>query len=205
MPVTNTKVGFCNEALLLIGSQPIASLTEGTDKATICSLLYERCAGALLTKRVWNFTREKVQLARLVDAPVNKWKYAYQLPSGRILAPWKVYDSLSTGVNPRTEFEIFGDKLYCDYAVVVVDYQVEPAVDKFPLPFTDLLINALAARFAPIISEQARLAEHYHEIAYGLPREDGEGGLYRIAKQADAKTKPPDVLPTSEIVAARMS
>ncbi len=41
MPVTNTKVGLCNEALLMLGSETINSFDDGSDKANVCGNLYD--------------------------------------------------------------------------------------------------------------------------------------------------------------------
>src|SRR5687767_1127497 len=102
MPVTNTKVGLCQEALLLLASDPITSFDEGTDKARTCALLYETTIANLLSMRTWGFTKKKAELSRLVATPANGWKYQYQLPSDSVAAPWAVYSSDAVGAQPTT-------------------------------------------------------------------------------------------------------
>lgn len=205
MPLTNTKVGLCNEALLLLGSKQIVSFDEGTDKATVCSLTYERTALSLMAMRSWRFATGKQQLARLATAPTNGWTYAFQLPTDRIVAPYAVYNSLQAGARVFKEFEIFGDKLYTDETVIVIDYRLDPDVSNYPAAFSQLLVYALAAKFAPAITEQGSLAEFYQELAFGTPAQNGRGGWYQIAAQADAQANRSEALQTDEIVSARFS
>lgn len=205
MPVTNTKVGLCQEALLLLASNPITSFDEGTDKARTCALLYETVIANVLTMRTWNFTKQKAELTRLVTVPTNGWKYQYQLPSDRIAAPWAVYNSAQVGAEPTADFAIYGDKLYSDDEVVVIDYQAEPDVSKFPHGFRTLVVYALAAAFAVPVTEQAELMAKYDALAFGVPSENRQGGQFRVAAQIDGKNKPPDRLQSNEFIAARFS
>lgn len=204
MPVATTKGKLINEALLLLGSGPVASLDDGSDKSTACSELYNGVLLALLTQRTWRFTVEQIALSRLVDTPKG-WKYAYQLPPATISGPWVVYSSDKPGTRPTANFQIYGDKLMADYGQIFIDHQVEPTPDKFPPSFRLLVVNALAAAFAVPITEQPELLKHYDLIAFGQPWENRQGGLFRIAAQADAKGKPADQLPVDELVAARLS
>lgn len=200
----NTDVGFCNEALQLLGSKPINGFDDGTDKSGTCALLYDRTVGLLLSMRTWAFTKKTRQLARLSATPI-KWKYQFQLPSDMIAGPWAVYPSAQQGCDKTMAFDIFEDKLLSNDPIVVIDYQIRPAEAKFPAAFSELVVNTMAWKLAPSIAEDSSLAALYREIAFGMPSELMRGGLYAIAAQVDAKSKPSDTLIVDEVVAARFS
>lgn len=205
MPVTNTKVGLANEALLLLGSGTITDFAETTDKAQICSKLYEGVIANLLSARTWNFTKAKKQLSRLVTAPINGWRYSFQLPSDMVSGPWAVYPSTQVGAQVTRSFEIFEDKLLANDPVIVIDYQLEPNVNKFTAAFHTLVVNALAAVYAVPIADQPELAKYYDQLAFGLPSDNRMGGQFRIAANADNKASPQRPLPADEVIAARLA
>jgi hypothetical protein len=205
MPVTNTDVGICNEALALLGSKTITALSDDSDKARSCSLLYASTLVQLLGQRTWRFTMRKVQLAQVVTDPINEWTYSYQLPTAMMGGPKQVFNSVSAGVKPTMNFQIYEDKLFSDDEVVVIDYQIEPTPSKFPVTFRSLLVTALASALAPSITEQPDLAEFYDVKAFGYPQDQRRGGLFAVAAQADAASKPSENFEDSEIVAARFS
>lgn len=201
----DSKGSLINRALLLLGSEQIASLDDGTDKSATVSGLYDTTILTLLTRRTWRFTMEKKALTRLAQAPINGYKYAYQLPTTQTAGPWVVYNSDRPGARPQKEFEIYGDQLLTDYETVIVDFQVETKPDRWPAYFSNLAVHALAAAFAVPITESEGLFDKYHLITFGPPIDQQQGGLFRVAAQADAKGSPSDQLDTDELVATRMS
>lgn len=206
MPATNSKVGLCSEALLMLGSRSITDLDAADDKSAICKKLYETVVANLLSARTWRFTLRKVQLSRLVATPTNGWTYQFQLPSAMLSGPWAVYNSTQAGARALTAYEIFEDKLYSNELVIVIDYQAEPDVSKFPAAFRTLVVYALAAIFAPTpICEHPELAALYDRMAFGGPADDRQGGQFRIAANADSKASPARTVPTDEVTAARFS
>jgi len=81
MATGDTKLSICSDALIMLGSSPLSSFSEGTDAAQITDRLYDDLRDTIILCYPWSFSLKKQQLARSVDAPPNEWSYAYPLPS----------------------------------------------------------------------------------------------------------------------------
>ena len=138
----------------------------------------------------------KKSLQTVTGAPVNKWTKKYQLPSARMGEIQAVYNTTSTGsgIQPITTFELFGDELFTDEAVIVVDFQSEIGEADFPHYLSELMILALTAEIAVPITDQANLAELYDRKAWGLPSERRQGGYFAVCKSLDSRGSSPDVV-----------
>ena len=201
MALTDTEI--CTRALVRLGSGGIDSLTDGSDKAVACNAIYTSILENELGSFPWRFGMKKQQLNRLVDTPVNEWRYAYQLPTDRIGAPWAVFASNGIGASPIKQFEIFSDKLYTDHQLIYCDYPYKVTENMFPAYFTEFFVLALAAALAIPITDQANLASHYEEKAYGRPHENGLGGQLARARNADQAQQPPQMMESFELIEAR--
>ncbi len=102
----------------------------------------------------FSWTLKKVQLARLVDAPINEWKYNYQFPGDMLGNPRAVFNTNAVGANPVRDFEIYSGGLFTNLEEVYIDYQFRPEPAIFPPYFVRLLKTALAAEFAEPITDQ---------------------------------------------------
>lgn len=205
MPSALTDIELCNTALVRLGAKTFTSFDDGSDMAEICSTQYEITLGRCLSAHPWRFATEKEQLARLATPPVNGWKYAYQLPTSMISGPWAVYDSLDENAPPLREFEIYGDKLYSDSEVVVIDYRKEVPEQKFPAWFQELMVLALCSVFAPSVTEKADLAQQFSVEAWGTPSDDMQGGWFANCKRMNAQQAPARSFDDGGIVATRFS
>lgn len=186
-----SEVGVCNRALLRIGLQTIASLSEGSDRADACQSLYEDTKLGALSMYDWRFTLRKVQLARLTTAPVNGWNYAYQLPTNRISGPRALYNSTAVGAQPiMGGYEVFGSQVFTDETVLVADYQENVAEADWPPYFTPLVVFAMAAALAPTLTDREDLTIEYHARAWGTPQESYRGGWFAVASLRDSFFNP---------------
>lgn len=198
-----TDIEICSRALIRLGAKPIDSFEDGTDKALACDLIYSSVLESELSIYPWRFAMKKVQLARHTDTPTNEWKYAYQLPTDRIGGIFALFDSSQTGAAPKKAFEVFGDKVFCDYETVYVDYPYKPAESEFPAYFTEFLVLAIAANLAVPITDQANLEDQMRTRAYGLPSDNGGGGQLARARNADSRQQPPQTIDDEHLIAAR--
>lgn len=137
---------------------------------------------------------KKALLARLATAPVNEWKYAYQLPSDRIGAPFALFNSSAVGASPVKHYEVFADKVYTNEVTVYVDYPFKPVEPDFPGYFVEFLVLAVAAHLALPITDQMGMAQQFSQLAYGLPSDNMSGGALGRARYADAAQQPPQVI-----------
>ena len=76
-----TAIDICSKALLFIGANAIQSFDDGSRESAVCSSIYETVKDTLLSNRLWCFSIEQLDLARLNKSPLRDWKYVYALPS----------------------------------------------------------------------------------------------------------------------------
>jgi len=180
-----TSIEICSNALNLIGHGSIASFTDGGAGANIAAALYEPTYEDLLSQHRWRFATSKVALSRLVATPINKWKYAFQLPADYIVA---VY------VYPASAYEIYEDKLYSNSETVDLDYIFKPSESKMPAYFQRVLEFSLASVFAVAITDNSSKAEEFRRMFdYNLRR----------ARFTDSQARPAQAIVDSPFIEAR--
>lgn len=180
---------ICCAALNLIGVDPISSLQEESDNAATCSRLYPLTRDSILSKHSWNFGNAERQLDRSADViPLNDWTYAYKLPSNMLAGPTAVFGD--GGDLPNAQYEVRGDYIFTDAQIVIVHYQGPADPVCWPAYFVELVVVALAARLAKPVTDNVTRAGELMEEAFGSPQDKGQGGLFAIAKRANAQSRP---------------
>lgn len=134
-----TSVDLCSKALLLVGANAIQSFEDGSRESDVCSSIYELVRDTLIANRLWGFTLEQRNLARLNETPLRDWKYSYAIPND-ILRIKKVSNS--------KDFEIVRGKLYSNMPAISVDCQVAIDADEMPPYFQTALISELASKLS---------------------------------------------------------
>jgi hypothetical protein len=175
----------------MLGASPLSSFSDGTDEAQVADRLYDDIQDTLLMSYPYSWSIKKVALGRLIDAPINEWKYKYALPGDILGNPKAVFYSSSVSAPTTRDFEIYSLGLYTNLESVWIDYQFRPEPSSFPPYFVNLLKHALAASFAEPITDQITKGQYYHQIAYGYPAENMRGGLMRVAMNIDGRDLPP--------------
>lgn len=137
--MANTAVDLCSKALLLIGANSIQSFDDGSRESDVCSSIYEIVKDTLLANRLWSFTLEQLDLARLNETPLRDWKYSYALPTD-VIRIKKVSNS--------KDFELVKGRLYSNNPKVSIDCQKTVDVDEMPPYFQTALISELAAKLS---------------------------------------------------------
>lgn len=203
MAAGDSALQVCSDALILLGAAPISSFNEGTDEANTCDRLYPDVKNTTLQIYPWSFSFKKVQLARTVNTPVNEWAYEYQLPSDRIGPPRAVFDNTSVGARPFTGWEIYGDKIYTNAEVIVIDYQYSVSESEMPVYFIQLLKYQMAWHLAEPITDQVSKTTYWKEVALGTPGEGNRGGYLRTAMNIDGQGNTPQQIEDYSLIAVR--
>lgn len=203
MAAGDTGVSICSDALILLGAKPISSFNDGTDESNTCDRLYPDIRDMTLSMYHWSFAFKKMQLARLITTPVNEWRYEYQLPGDRLGNPRAAYTTTGVGARPFKEWEISGDKLFCNEETIVIDYPYQTPEFAMPQYFVQLLKYMLAWHLAMPITEVENKAVYWQGVAVGAPGENGRGGYFRQAMNIDGQGNPPNVIEDYELVAVR--
>lgn len=184
-------VDLCSQAFTLLGLGRITSMTAENNKSRIANQLYSTVINGLLASYPWRFATQKVELTRLLQTPETGYTYFFQLPPTIVGQPFVVYNSDDVGARPFKDWQIFEDMIATDATELWVDFRTLPLVSKFPGYFTQLAVYALAANFAMPATRDKSKMDAYMELAFGTPQEDGKGGYFRLARNADAFGQPP--------------
>ena len=143
-----SEVEICNLALSHIGaSATISSLSEQSEEAFHCNLLYADLRDAVLRAHPWVFTTRHIALSDVGDPPGN-WLYRYSYPNDCLVAR----EILQTAVpGDSIPFEVALGDAYnsrviltdLDDAILIYTYKVTN-----PLVFDPLFVQALSWRLA---------------------------------------------------------
>lgn len=170
-----TKIDIVSNALVLIGHPPISSFDPDQGAgATVGAALYDTHLENMLSVTYWRFSVKQQSLNRLSASPLNKWKYAFQLPT----------DYLTIHrVNPRSNYQIYQDNIFSNQTSLEADYTFVPDATELPSYFVMAFQYKLASDFAISITNDTQKNALY-ESKY-----DRE---VKIAMAADAKSHPPE-------------
>lgn len=132
-------VGICNRALALVGEDAITSLSEDSEPARRCNLMYADTRDAVLRDHPWNAAITRAELAALSEAPAFGFAYQYQLPADPYCL--RVLGLEDDGAIFRVE----GRRLLSDSGDARIRY-IARIID--PGEFDALLLDTIAARLA---------------------------------------------------------
>ena len=207
MATGDTKLSICSDALIMLGSSPLSSFSEGTDAAQITDRVYDDLRDTILLSYPWSFSIKKSQLARSVDTPTNEYDYQYPLPSDAISSGVRAFFTGSgSGVKPvTTGWEIYGSNIFTNYTTVYVDYQFRPSEDVMPTYFIQLLKYYMCWHIAEAVTDQISKAQYFQSLAVGMPSENMRGGMMRQAMQIDGGGEPVQAFQDFPLITARAS
>ena len=178
MPTTaKTDIEVAQRAMVLVGMEPLTSFTDDTDEALVMNTTYEDVVADCLAMHNWNFATGQKQLARLTDAPVDRWDAAYQLPT----EPAVVQVQTITIEDVVQTYDIYEDKVYINANTndtVVLNYIFRVATQDWTPPFTLWVIYRLASTLALSVIRKGDIAKSYTELA---------DTQFRMAKARDSQ------------------
>jgi len=122
-----------------------------------------------------------------------------------IAGPFAVFNTASTGARAVQDWEIFEDKLYTDHLIIYIDYRFRVAESKMPEWFVELLVLAVAAAIAKPVTDETSTAQMMHEAAYGVPSDNGRGGMFAVASFTNSQLNPPPQIEDFTLIDARFS
>ena len=161
-----SEVDICNLALSHIGaSATISSLTEQSEEAFHCNLLYADARDALLRAYPWGFATRHLALSDVGDPPGN-WSYRYSYPNDCLFA--REILQTTSGGDP-IDFEIALGDAY-NARVILTDQESATLIYTYKatntLVFDSLFVIALAWRLAseiamPLTRDEKRMQNAY--------------------------------------------
>lgn len=115
MPATTDET-ICNAALLMLGANPIASLSETGDKAKLCAGVWPIKRDEVLRAHPWNCCIKRDTFTPYAVAPNHDWPFQYILPGDFV----KVLGVGELGA--EAEFRIEGQRLLTDVNPCLLRY-----------------------------------------------------------------------------------
>ena len=203
MAVVLSDVAVCNMALRLLGANAISSLTDATDTAATCNLLYGPLKQSILTAHHWSFATKKVVLQRITTVPKNEYKYEYELPSDRLEGGGLAgYNSNQQYARPFMDWRIMEEQIHTNAELFVLEYMFDIQEPRWPAHFVRLVSHAMASEIAVTTTDSANRADYYDRKAYGTPNENRRGGLFRASANTDSKQQPNKAFENFEVLGA---
>lgn len=193
----------CNQALIELGAATRVGAnfltSQVNDIERTCAAVYPDFRDSVLTIHTWQFCVVKAQL-QSPSAALTRYKWEFTLPnlSPPILpgaGPLAVFTAAGAGVMPLTDWMFQNNAVQADAAALWIDIQVRKPESVWPPLFTRFAVMALSARLANPVTDMASKAAEKHQLAYGNPSDNSEGGYLGDAKRGLARYSPPRALP----------
>jgi len=175
--ISPSSLAICNNAILGLGGNVIASFDDATTEGVLCKNFWSQALNATLRLHPWNCAIKRAVLPPDATPPTYEWSAAFSLPSDllRLLE-----------VNGLTEYKVEGRKILCDEAALNIKYVYR---NETTADWDSLLIAAVTAYMG-------------FNLAYPLTKSnttrDGQWKLFtellRTAKAVDAQEEPGDTL-----------
>lgn len=180
-----SELDIINQALVLVGAKPIASLDEATNQAVAAKVFYQLSRDEVLRAHPWNFAIKRVHLSPLSVAPAYGYSSAFQLPA----------DWLRTIEISSDEYNHEGGKLLCNDNGIDLRYVARVTdVTTYDSLFVTSLSCNIAAKLAP-------------SIAGGTTMQQTMWQMYTAqlahARAIDAQEEPAPTFESSRLLAER--
>jgi hypothetical protein len=203
--MADSREDVASQALARLGEGAISSFDEDTDAAEKVAQLYEPTVLAQFGRYPWRWAQQREVLSKDGAAvPLNEWRYAYLMPTLRLTrvgAPLRVFNSTVLRAPEVFDWELEGKHIFTNYETLVIEYVARKPESVWPGYFEEMIVEALAARLALPITENASKEELHSVKAFGNASEKMEGGLFGAAMRADARYMPtPSLLDASDPV-----
>lgn len=188
--MTIDKQAIINWTLTDIGVGPVFSTDDGSELAENCEAVWQRTIDQVFGLHNWSFARKTYKNRRRDETPENGWRYAFDLPGGRIGNPLKILDQAGSSPRPLRDFTIEEGLLYCNVTETWSLCKVEVSPDNWPPEWRAAFVVAYGGYLAvPVWGDEdmrnARLAE-----AFGTPSKEGAGGLFGRLMAQDKASNP---------------
>lgn len=157
-----SEVAICNQALIKLGANTIASRTENSKNARLCNQIYDQVRDNVLTDHIWNFAQKRFVLAQLAEDPVwteDLMTVVYQKPTDCLKINFVNIESAI--------FKIEKDKILSNELGLKIKY-TERLTDpmKFFPKFIECLSARLAAELAFAVTNSRSLARDLFALYY---------------------------------------
>jgi len=187
-----TDVEICSNALLLLGDKPIASLTDGTPRASICANSYNLAKADILRRHNWNCAMRRVVLAPETTTPAFDWKYQFARPSDWLRTIQVGYR------NHMLDYAMEGVRILANVNVLPLVYVANVTEGEWDSLLTMVMVKRMEMDLAYPITKSTSLRDSLKQEFYAK----GVGVLAQ-AKTIDGQENPPEDWTDSPFLSVR--
>lgn len=172
-----TETEVANRALISLGGGIISDLDERLEPARLCKATLPSVLRQVLRDHPWNFAERRAVLARLAEAPIFGFSYAYQLPADFV----RVNDFNRDGASLTDRYRLAGQQILTDATEARLTYGAVVDVAYFDPLAEEAAAMLLAARIGFSITGQNRAATAdalaaYEQVMRQAKARDGQEG-----------------------------
>lgn len=200
----SNKVDAINRALVKIGANTIASLTDQSEQARKVNALFKGVAQAELRRQAWSFAKGRASLAPLLASPgLPTFGAGYNLPDDCLRLVWLgdmwVFSTIrEASVDPDPTYAIEGRTLLANgngAQDIVYIRDLSDSVELWDALFVDAFVCRLAVELTHPITKNMQLRQSI--------KQDYAEAL-KEAKRVNAIELPPQTLPDGSWILARL-
>lgn len=194
---SNTAVGICSNALLMVGAQTINSFDDAkSDRARLCVNLYPMVSRYVLSSHPWGCTRRRVILNPDVDTPLFDWAYQYTAPPD-FLRMQSIGESGAEG-----EYVIETDdqgvrKILCNDAPLMLRYCWR---NENVATWDDLLVTSVTQAMRQVLAYPITQSTSLEQLI-----DQAIAPILKQARMIDATNQPPETLGDFRLLNSRFS
>jgi hypothetical protein len=188
-----TAVQICSNALMLLGDDPIASLSEDTPRARFCANLYPIARADILRSHPWNCLVTRVLLTPRTDTPpFGNWSAWFDKPGGFLRV-------LSVGDDDCPEdYSFESNRFLANTSSLKLKFLEDKTEGLWDANLTNLMVKRMELDLCYPITKSTSLRDslksEYH--AKGV-------GVLARAKSVDGQENPPDTFGDSPMIQVR--
>ena len=143
----SSKIDMINSGLVLIGDNPLNSLTENRRASVVASQLYDSVYEGELNKHRWGFARTLFNLNQIAgEPPLAEFRFKYQIPADLLV----VIRTIPAEYN----YMRYGYEIYSNQPKLQLDYIRKVTEAELPSYFVRLMEYALARDFSVAIRDE---------------------------------------------------
>ncbi len=180
---------ICSNALMMLGDNAIASLTEDSDRARLANALWEPVRDMVLRGHPWNCAVKRVSLGPDATAPAFDYTHAFTLPSDWLR-------TLSVGEEgERPEYRIESGKVLMRQNVCLLRYIWR---NDQPATWDSMLVWAMTSCMRSVFAYGITQSTSLEQLVEQVLRD-----VLRQARAVDGVEEPPQAMDDSPLVSAR--
>lgn len=194
-----TKLGIYNEALILLESRTLATLTDNRAERRTLDAVYAPTMAYMLEAGMWNFAARPIEIDASDDVTSEfGWQYVFEKPTDYVRL---IRISDNERLSPTLDyFGEEGDYFLADVTPLYIQYVSDDVtygsdLGKWPASFTTAFIDELAYRAAPQVNHVPITVRDW------LSKK--KRSSLAFARGKDAVNQPRSALPVGRLVQSR--